>query len=144
MPHAWEYRHDEIGYNYRLPNLNAALGCAQMEQLTDMLVAKRALFQRYSAALANVADVKLVSEPEQCRSNYWLQTLLLDAAQADQRDAILAATNGEGLMTRPAWFLMNELSPFADCPRMDLKGARSLAQRLINIPSSSRLAQAVS
>jgi dTDP-4-amino-4,6-dideoxygalactose transaminase len=115
-----------------------------MEQLTGMLAAKRDLFQRYSVALANVAGAKLVAEPAQCRSNYWLQTLLLDAAQADQRDAILAATNEEGLMTRPAWILMHELSPFADCPRMDLKGARSLAQRLINIPSSSRLVQAAS
>ncbi|MCF8176881.1 MAG: LegC family aminotransferase [Sulfuritalea sp.] len=144
IPHTWEYRHDEIGYNYRLPNLNAALGCAQMEQLTGMLVAKRKLFQRYSAALASVAGVKLVAEPAQCRSNYWLQTLLLDAAQADQSDAILAATNEEGLMTRPAWVLMHELLPFADCPRMDLKGALSLAQRLINIPSSSRLVQVAS
>ncbi len=141
MPHAWEYRHNEIGYNYRLPNLNAALGCAQMEQLTGMLAAKRELFQRYSAALASVAGVKLLAEPGQCRSNYWLQTLLLDAAQADQRDALLAATNEEGLMTRPAWILMHELLPFANCPRMDLKSARSLAQRLINIPSSSRLVQ---
>jgi aminotransferase in exopolysaccharide biosynthesis len=134
----------KIGYNYRLPNLNAALGCAQMEQLTGMLAAKRELFQRYSVALASVEGVKLVAEPAQCRSNYWLQTLLLDAAQADQRDAILAATNGDGLMTRPAWILMHELSPFANCPRMDLKGARSLAQRLINIPSSSRLVQVAS
>ena len=139
IPHAWEYRHDEIGYNYRLPNLNAALGCAQMEQLTGMLVAKRELFQRYSAALASVAGVKMVAEPAQCRSNYWLQTLLLDAAQAEQRDAILAATNEEGLTTRPVWVLMDELLPFADCPKMDLSLARSLAQRLINLPSSSSL-----
>jgi len=95
-------------------------------------------------ALAGVPGAKLVAEPAQCRSNYWLQTLLLDAAQADQRDAILAATNGDDLMTRPAWILMHELSPFEDCPRMDLKGARSLAQRLINIPSSSRLVRVVS
>ncbi len=144
MPHAWEYRHDEIGYNHRLPNLNAALGCAQLEQLTGMLAAKRELFQRYSVALASVEGVKLVVEPAQCRSNYWLQTLLLDAAHADQRDAILVATNEEGLMTRPAWILMHELSPFEGCPRMELKGARSLVQRLINIPSSPRLVQVAS
>jgi perosamine synthetase len=144
MPHAWEYRHDEIGYNYRLPNLNAALGCAQMEKLTGMLAAKRELFQRYSVALAGIAGVKLVAEPAQCRSNYWLQTLLLDAAQADQRDDILAVTNEAGIMTRPVWSLMHELSPFTDCPRMKLTCARSLAKRLINIPSSARLAQAAS
>jgi len=139
VPHAWEYRHDEIGYNYRLPNLNAALGCAQLEQLSSMLAEKRELFKRYSVALASVAGIKLVAEPAQCRSNFWLQTLLLDVAEADQRDAILAATNEEGLMTRPAWVLMDELLPFADCPKMDLPGARSLAQRLINLPSSSSL-----
>lgn len=139
LPHAWEYRHNEIGYNYRLPNLNAALGCAQLEQLPAMLAAKRELFRRYQAAIAPVAGVKLIAEPEQCQSNYWLQTLLLDAEQANQRDAILKATNGAGFMTRPAWILMHELTPFKDCPRMDLAGAQSLSQRLINIPSSSGL-----
>ncbi|MBK7015872.1 MAG: LegC family aminotransferase [Sulfuritalea sp.] len=142
LTHDWEYRHDEIGYNYRLPNLNAALGCAQMEQLTDMLAAKRELFQRYSVAFRGVPGVKLIAEPAHCRSNYWLQTLLLDNDRADQRDVILAATNKEGLMTRPAWILMNELLPFENCPRMDLKCAQSLARRLINIPSSSRIVRA--
>jgi len=139
LPHAWEYRHDEIGYNYRMPNLNAALGCAQLEQVPTMLAAKRKLFQRYQVAFAPMQGVKLMEEPEQCQSNYWLQTLLLDAEQADQRDHILKATNEAGLMTRPAWTPMHELTPFKDCPRMDLAVAQSLAQRLINIPSSSGL-----
>ncbi len=140
LPHAWEYRHDEVGYNYRLPNLNAALGCAQLEQLPAMLAAKRRLFQRYQAAFAPVAGVRLVSEPEQCQSNYWLQTLLLDAAVASRRDAILRATNDAGCMTRPAWILMHQLMPFKDCPHMDLTNAESLSQCLINIPSSAGLA----
>jgi aminotransferase in exopolysaccharide biosynthesis len=139
LPHAWEYRHDEIGYNYRLPNLNAALGCAQLEQLPAMLAAKRALFQHYQTAFAPVQDVKLMAEPAQCQSNYWLQTLLLDADYTDQRDRVLKATNAAGFMTRPAWILMHELAPFKDCPRMDLAIAQSLSQRLINIPSSSSL-----
>lgn len=139
LPHAWEYRHDEIGYNYRMPNLNAALGCAQLEQMPKMLAAKRGLFQRYKAAFAPVAWVKLVAEPEQCQSNYWLQTILLDDEHANQRDLILEATNKSGFMTRPAWILMHELTPFKDCPRMDLAVAQSLAQRMINIPSSSGL-----
>lgn len=139
LPHSWEYCHDEIGYNYRMPNLNAALGCAQLEQLPVMLAAKRELFQRYQAAFAPVAGVKLVAEPEQCQSNYWLQTLLLDADQANQRDLILKITNDTGFMTRPAWMLMHELRSFKDCPRMDLAGAQSLSQRLINIPSSPGL-----
>ena len=139
LPHAWESRHDEIGYNYRMPNLNAALGCAQLEQLPVMLAAKRRLFQRYQAGFASVAGVKLMEEPEQCQSNYWLQALLLDDEQADQRDSILQATNAAGFMTRPAWILMHDLAPFKDCPRMELAGAQLLSQRLINIPSSSGL-----
>ena len=139
LPHAWEFQHDEIGYNYRLPNLNAALGCAQLEQLPSMLAAKRELFARYQSACAQVTGVTLMAEPAHCRSNYWLQTLLLDAEQAGQRDKVLAATNAATYMTRPAWILMHELPPFKNCPRMDLAMAQSLSQRLINIPSSSGL-----
>ncbi len=139
LPHAWEYRHDEIGFNYRLPNLNAALGCAQLEQLSAMLTAKRKLFTRYQAAFAPVDEIRLMAEPEACRSNYWLQTLVLDAGQEDQRDLVLKATNQAGFMTRPAWTPMHELVHFKDCPRMDLTGAESLSQRVINIPSSANL-----
>lgn len=139
LPHAWEFRHDEIGYNYRLPNLNAALGCAQLEQLPVKLSAKRVLFSRYQIAFEQVVGVKLMSEPVQCQSNYWLQTLLLDDESAYQRDSILRATNDAGFMTRPAWTLMDELTPFKVCPRMDLTVAKSLEQRLLNIPSSSGL-----
>jgi perosamine synthetase len=139
LPHAWEYRHDEIGFNYRMPNLNAALGCAQLEQLPARLDAKRTLFQRYKAAFAPLAGVELVAEPEHCKSNYWLQTLVLDTERADQRDAVLKVTNDAGLMTRPAWVLLQDLAPFEGCPRADLAGAVSLSQRVINIPSSSGL-----
>ena len=107
-----------------------------------MLVSKRELFTRYQTAFAAVQGVKLMAEPDQSQSNYWLQTLLLDADHADQRDAVLKATNDAGFMTRPAWILMHELAPFKDCPRMDLAMARSLTQRLINIPSSSGLVTA--
>lgn len=144
LPHAWEYGHDEIGYNYRLPNLNAALGCAQLEQLPIMLAAKRELFQRYRAAFVQISGLRLVTEPEQCQSNYWLQTLALDSDYTDQRDALLRATNEAGLMTRPAWKLIHGLAPFKTCARMDLAGAQSLSQRLINIPSSSGLAEIAS
>ncbi len=143
LPHAWEYRHDKIGYNYRMPNINAALGCAQLEKLPAMLATKRELFQRYQAAFSNVAGVRLMAEPAQCQSNYWLQTLLLDSNYADLRDILLQATNDVGIMTRPAWILMHELASFRECPRMDLAGAQSLVQRLINIPSSSSLLQTV-
>jgi perosamine synthetase len=139
LPHEWEYQHDEIGYNYRLPNLNAALGCAQLEQLPSMLASKRELFHRYRTALASVAELNLISEPEQCQSNYWLQTLLLNSEVAVQRDEILQATNDVGIRTRPAWNLLHALTPFESAPRMDLAEAKSLSERLINIPSSSCL-----
>ena len=139
LPHAWEFSHDEIGYNYRMPNLNAALGCAQLEQISAKLTAKRELFKRYKNAFSQVEEVKLVSEPPHCQSNYWLQTLLLDSEDLSLRDEILTMTNKAGFMTRPSWTLMHELNSFRFCPRMDLTMAQSLAKRLINIPSSSSL-----
>ena len=139
LPHAWEFRHDEIGYNYRLPNLNAALGCAQLEQLPEKLAAKRKLFQRYHDAFINVAAVTLMVEPNGCKSNYWLQTLVLDTDSLDQRDDLLRATNNAGVMTRPAWALMHELAQFKRFPHMDLSCAELLLKSIINIPSSSSL-----
>ena len=136
LPHRWNFVHDEVGYNYRLPNLNAALGCAQLEQLPGFLRDKRRLFEQYQAAFANVPGVHLVAEPAGSISNYWLQTLLLDAAHADQRDAVLAATNDAGLMTRPIWALMNRLPMYANSPSAPLPVAESLEKRVINIPSS--------
>lgn len=140
IPHRWEYRHDEIGYNYRLPNINAALGCAQLEQLPELLIAKRELFNRYKSAFAGVSQARIFSEPAGCKSNYWLQTLLLDEAVERERDGILEATNSAGLMTRPTWTLMSELAPYASAPRMELPVAESLQRRVINIPSSAQLA----
>ena len=139
VPHRWDYEHDEIGYNYRLPNINAALGCAQLEQLPDFIKAKRRLFERYSSAFAGIGQVRIVTEPAGCRSNYWLQTLLLDESAAGERDAVLAATNDAGVMTRPSWLLMHRLAPYIQNPRMELKMAESLSRRLINLPSSSHL-----
>ena len=139
LPHRWNYVHDEIGYNYRMPNLNAALGCAQLRQLPGFIDAKRCLFERYRKALTGIAGARLFEEPPGCRSNYWLQTLLLDTSAAQIRDAILAATNDAGLMTRPTWSLIHKLAPYRNCPRMNLPVAESLEQRLINLPSSSQL-----
>lgn len=141
VPHPWEFRHDEIGFNYRMPNLNAALGCAQLEKLQTKLDAKRDLYKLYRAAFRGIEGVKLFAEAESCKSNYWLQTLILDEDQSVKRDSILEATNAAGLMTRPAWTLMSELKPYENCPSSDLTTARSLSRRIINIPSSPGLAQ---
>jgi aminotransferase in exopolysaccharide biosynthesis len=139
LPHRWEYGHDEVGFNYRMPNLNAALGCAQLEQLPGFLAAKRELYKRYQAAFSPVSDVRLVAEPAGCASNYWLQCLLLEPTEAHLRDRVLAATNDVGLMTRPAWTLLHRLAPYRDSPRMPLPVAESLERRLINLPSSPQL-----
>lgn len=139
VPHRWNFVHDEVGYNYRLPNLNAALGCAQLEQLPGFLRDKHRLFERYQAAFANVHGVRLVAEPADCSSNFWLQTLLLDESHASQRDAVLTATNDAGLMTRPVWTLMNSLPMYVNAPSAPLPVAESLERRVINIPSSSGL-----
>lgn len=142
VPHPWTYQHDEIGYNYRLPNLNAALGCAQLEQVSELLASKRRIFDRYQTAFRHLPSMRLVSEPDGCRSNYWLQTLLLDESVASQRDVILAATNDSELMTRPLWTLMHRLPHYRNCPKMDVPVAESLERRLINLPSSAQLGMA--
>lgn len=139
VPHQWSFIHDEIGYNYRMPNLNAALGCAQLEQLPDFLVRKRNLAQRYREAFANVKDVRVLVDPPWGRSNYWLNAVLLDGAAVDKRDELLTATNEARLMTRPVWTLMHKLPMYATCPRMDLSVAESLEARVINLPSSAML-----
>lgn len=139
LPHRWDFVHDQVGYNYRMPNLNAALGCAQLEQLPSLIESKRRLFDRYREAFSEVDGVRLMAEPAGCQSNYWLQTLLLDPAVESARDSVLAATNDAGYMTRPAWRLVSGLSPYADCPCAPLPTAESLERRIINIPSSGNL-----
>lgn len=139
LPHRWEFVHDEIGYNYRMPNLNAALGCAQLEQLEKFVCLKRALAEEYKKAFAQIPGIRLFTEPSYAKSNYWLNTLILSEDNAALRDTILEGTNREGIQTRPAWTLMNRLPMFRDCPRMDLTAAESLESRIINIPSSACL-----
>jgi perosamine synthetase len=140
VPHRWNFVHDEVGYNYRMPNLNAALGCAQLEQLPTMITDKRRLYEIYEDAFRDISGVRLFKEPAGSQSNYWLQTLLLDSDSEVQRDDILASTNDAGIMTRPAWTLMHKLPAFEKCPRMQLSIAESLERRIVNIPSSSQLA----
>ncbi len=138
----WEYFHDQTGYNYRMPNLNAALGCAQLEQMPSFLERKRALAARYREAFADVDGVSFFTEREETRSNYWLNVLLLDENVADRRDAVLEATKEADLMTRPTWHLLSSLPMYEECPRMDLSTAESLEHRLINIPSTPTLVDA--
>jgi aminotransferase in exopolysaccharide biosynthesis len=132
-PHPYEYIHDEIGYNYRLPNLNAALGCAQLEQLESFIANKRILAARYEDILKNTR-LQFVSEPAECRSNYWLNAVVCE--NREHRDALLKATNDSGVMTRPIWALMNNLSMYAQSHKGDLSTAEWLEARIVNLPSS--------
>ncbi|MDA1306397.1 MAG: LegC family aminotransferase [Acidobacteria bacterium] len=136
VPHRWEYRHDAVGYNYRLPNLNAAVGCAQLEQLPAFLASKRRLAARYAAAFASVDGVRFVAEPTDTQSNYWLCALLLDEGLEHLLEPLLAATNDAGLMTRPAWSLLADLPMYLDAPRATLPVSTAVTRRLINMPSS--------
>lgn len=139
LPHKWAFIHDEIGFNYRLPNLNAALGCAQLEQLDGFLASKRKLAAAYQRAFADVPGVRFSREPKGTTSNYWLNAILLDEAQAGQRDDLLAALNEAGFGARPAWTLMHKLPMFAQSPRGDLSTAEAIERRLINLPSSASI-----
>jgi len=139
VPHPWELTHDQVGYNYRMPNINAALGCAQLEQLPEFLTRKRNLARRYEAAFSGVDGVTFFVEPGHGKSNYWLNALLLDDQCAEGRDPLLELLNTSGIQARPAWTLMHRLAMYRDCPRMDLGTAENIARRLVNIPSSAVL-----
>jgi perosamine synthetase len=140
VPHAWEFVHDQVGFNYRMPNINAALGCAQLEQMPDFLRRKRKLAEMYFAAFEGFEGVKVFHEPLGARSNYWLNALVLEPGYAPARDEILRKTNALGLMTRPVWRLMSELEMYRSGPKADLSSSKSLESRIINIPSSPILA----
>ncbi|MEX5362103.1 LegC family aminotransferase [Pseudomonas guariconensis] len=133
QPHAYEYVHDDVGYNYRLPNLNAALGCAQLERLETFIASKRALAASYEAFFEG-QSVQFVREPEGCRSNYWLNAIICE--DLAQRDALLQHSNQAGVMTRPIWKLMTHLPSFANAFRSDLSNALWLEERVVNLPSS--------
>jgi len=133
VPHPYEFFHDEIGFNYRMPNLNAALACAQLEQLTEILRGKRVLAESYIEFFKD-SNITFKQEPKGTTSNYWLNAIQLE--DLDTRNTFLKATNESGVMTRPIWTLMSKLPMFKDCERDDLKNSIWLEERIINLPSS--------
>lgn len=136
VPHPWEFSHDMLGFNYRLPNINAALGCAQLENIGIFLEKKRevaALYRNFFDSLG----VTFISEPEGCRSNYWLNAILFNDSK--ERDEFLYFSNNNGVMARPLWNLLPELPMYEKCQTDRLESARWLWERLVNIPSSARL-----
>ncbi|WP_457749362.1 LegC family aminotransferase [Sulfurimonas sp.] len=133
VPHNWEYVHDEIAYNYRMPNLNAALLVAQMESLEQFLTIKREIFQKYRQFFKEIKNIELIGEPQNAKSNYWLQAILFEDCKA--KEEFLDFSNANGVMTRPIWKLLSELSMFRACQNDGLKNSKFLAQRVVNIPS---------
>ncbi len=136
IPHAWEFKHDQIGYNYRMPNLNAAMACAQIEQLQNFVAKKRELALSYQLFFKSI-NISFVTEPENAKANYWLNCILLK--NNEERDSFLKVTNENGVMTRPAWTLMNKLSMFSDCQTDGLQNSKLIESRLVNIPSSVKI-----
>lgn len=136
IPHRWEFRHDHIGYNYRMPNINAALGCAQLEHLDEYIADKRATAAAYAEYFKNVDGIDFFVEPENSFSNYWLNVVILP--DQDKQLEFLQETNDNGVMTRPIWELMNRLPMFETCENDGLKNTIFFADRVVNIPSSVR------
>ena len=131
--HPYEFVHDQVGYNYRMPNLNAALGCAQMERLDEFLAIKTRLAEQW-ATFFDFNDTKFVRAISGNKANHWLNAVVLDSR--GDRDEFLKFTNDSGVMTRPAWTLMSKLVMFKDCQTDGLKNSLWLEDRLVNIPSS--------
>ena len=137
VPHRWEFKHDHIGYNDRMPNINAALGCAQLEHLDEFIADKRATSAAYAEYFKNVDDIDFFVEPENSFSNYWLNVVILRDRNAQQ--AFLQETNDNGVMTRPIWELMTRLPMFEHCEHDGLKNTVWFADRVVNIPSSVKM-----
>ncbi|HRE19879.1 MAG TPA: DegT/DnrJ/EryC1/StrS family aminotransferase, partial [Rhabdaerophilum sp.] len=138
----WNFTHDEVGWNYRLPNINAAIGCAQLESLPGYVTAKRALAARYARDLAGMQGVRFFNERAGTHANFWLNAVLLD--DRETRDRVLEETNAAGIETRPCWRLMHRLKPYEAAPRAgSLAGAEWIEDRLVNLPSSVKLGQGV-
>ena len=136
QPHKWEYKHDMLGYNYRCPNLNAALACAQLEKLEDFIADKRELAGKYKVFFQS-ENIAFIEEPEHTRSNYWLNAILMESKE--ERDLFLQVTNEAGVMTRPVWALLHRLEYLKDSMQDSLENSLYIEERLVNIPSSVRI-----
>ena len=139
LKHKWEYIHDEIGYNFRMPNLNAALGLAQFEKIHTFLKAKRTLFKKYYNVFNKIKGISLYRESKNANSNYWLQTLILDKNKSTLKNKILKESHKKLIFARPVWKLISDLKPYKKSQKMNLSGAKEIYNRIINIPSSQSL-----
>ena len=139
IKHKWEYIHDDIGYNFRMPSLNAALGLAQIENINIFVNAKRRLFLKYTKNFNKILGVKIFKEGKNLKSNYWLQTLIFDKKYKFLKNRLLNYCYKRKIYLRPTWRLISNLKPYNKKPKMDLSGARDIAERAINLPSSSSI-----
>ena len=139
IPHLWRYRYSHRGFNYRMPNINAAVGCAQLMSLNNFIKSKRKLYLRYKNFFKDIKEVSIMKEPKNTRSNYWLQTLILNKENIILRNQILNFLNKKGIKVRPVWDLLDKNKPYLKCAKMDLSGAKKLEKKLINLPSSPSL-----
>ena len=137
--HKWEYIHDEIGYNFRMPNVNAALGLAQLEKIKTFIKAKKKLFKKYFNAFHEVENISVFEQPNNSDSNYWLQTLVLKQNNIKLKNKILKELHKKSIFARPAWKLISELKPYKKYQKMDLSGSKEIYDKIINIPSSQSL-----
>lgn len=140
VPHEWEYAHDRVGYNFRMPNINAALGCAQMERMDELLAKKRLLADRYAQAFEGLDEVRFLTEANGCQSNYWLNVIRLVNPSTTVRDQLLRALNDEKIQSRPLWRLLHQLPMYSNAPCTPILNAVRHQGAVINIPSSPFLA----
>ncbi len=139
IKHKWEYIHDDIGYNFRMPSLNAALGLAQITKINIFLKSKRKLFHKYSKNFRKLIGASIFREGKNLRSNYWLQTLILDKKYKYIKNELLNYCYKKKIFLRPAWKLISSLKPYKKKQKMDLSGAKDIVDRVINLPSSQKL-----
>ena len=142
-PHRWKFEYSDIGFNYRMPGINASLGCAQMKRIKSYVNSKRKLFKKYKVGFDNLKDIKVFQEPKNARSNYWLQTIILDNKISYLKDKILEKTNNLGFSVRPVWKPLHKLNKFKSYPRMEMKVTNNLEKRILNLPSSIYLSKEI-
>ncbi len=135
--HSWEYIHDHVGYNYRMPNLNAALGLAQLENLKKFLKSKKKLFKKYNKIFSSTDSINILKEIKYSKSNYWLNSIILKKPSIKIRDKIIKLAKDNNIFLRPAWRPLHMLGPYKFMPKMPIKNANKIYKSLINIPRSS-------
>ena len=139
IPHKWEYIHDDVGYNFKMPSINAALGLAQIEKINFFLNAKKRLYEKYKKQLDNIEGITLYKSEKHSNSNYWLQTIILDNNKKYLKQKILSLSHKKKIYMRPAWKLISDLKPYIKKQKMNLSGAREIYNKAINLPSSQSL-----